>query len=68
MNACLLEFLDDIAYLAHAAYKVGFSNILSLLDDPPMDDLNNFLGYIHAWAVSVEGHHDAEGTHALMSR
>ncbi len=57
------KFMDDIACLAHDTYKLGFSNILSRLDDPPVDDLPNFLGYIQAWAASVEGHHDADGTH-----
>jgi len=45
---------------AHDCLKLGFNNILRLLDNPPMDDLRNFLGYCSAWASAVQSHHDAE--------
>lgn len=47
---------------AHETFKLGFDNILALLDTPPTNDLKNFLGYCEAWAVCLEQHHASEGT------
>ena len=55
----LLTILDTI--IAHDTFKSGFDIILRNLDNPPTNDLQNFLGYCLAWARSVEGHHDIEG-------
>lgn len=46
--------------IAHQTYKRGYDIILSHLKNPPSNDLQNFLGYCEAWAVSIEGHHDSE--------
>ncbi|KAI0071411.1 hypothetical protein K474DRAFT_1669051 [Panus rudis PR-1116 ss-1] len=45
---------------AHDVFKVGYDNILRLLENPPVDDMYNFLGYCLAWAVALEHHHDVE--------
>lgn len=45
---------------AHSTYKIGYDNIVSLLDRLPTDDIANFLGYCEAWAKAIEGHHDSE--------
>ncbi|KAJ7128679.1 hypothetical protein C8R44DRAFT_667061 [Mycena epipterygia] len=45
---------------AHDTYRLGYATILRHLEEPPMDDLDNFLGYCRAWASSIVGHHDAE--------
>jgi len=45
---------------AHETFKRGYDIILTHLQEPPNDDLKNFLGYCEAWAVSIEGHHDSE--------
>ncbi|KAH7930347.1 hypothetical protein BV22DRAFT_1055309 [Leucogyrophana mollusca] len=45
---------------AHEIFKLGYSNIVSRLDDPPMNDLKNFLGYCSAWAKTLGHHHDTE--------
>ncbi|KAK7685704.1 hypothetical protein QCA50_011048 [Cerrena zonata] len=40
---------------AHDAFKLGYDMILKILENPPNNDLANFLGYCLAWASSVEG-------------
>jgi hypothetical protein len=55
-----LLLLPFIFTLAHGVFKRGYEIILPLLDDPPKDDLHNFLGYCEAWAASIESHHEAE--------
>jgi len=45
---------------AHNVYKLGHSQIINKLADPPLDDLDNFLGYCRTWAISIVGHHDSE--------
>ncbi|CAL1714139.1 unnamed protein product [Somion occarium] len=45
---------------AHDVFKAGCDSILRHLDNPPRDDLANFLGYCLAWAESIIEHHDAE--------
>ncbi|KAJ7634743.1 hypothetical protein FB45DRAFT_909731 [Roridomyces roridus] len=44
----------------HETYRLGFRTIIRHLDKPPMDDLDNFLGYVRAWANSIVEHHDSE--------
>ncbi|KAJ7204653.1 hypothetical protein GGX14DRAFT_645750 [Mycena pura] len=44
----------------HDLYKLAYKTILPHLDKPPLDDLDNFLGYCRAWASSIVGHHDSE--------
>ncbi|KAJ6588748.1 hypothetical protein B0H19DRAFT_1100954 [Mycena capillaripes] len=44
----------------HDLYKLAYKTILPHLDNPPLDDLDNFLGYCRAWATSIVGHHDSE--------
>ncbi|KAF7316364.1 Hemerythrin domain-containing protein [Mycena indigotica] len=44
----------------HDLYKSAYKTILPHLDNPPLDDLDNFLGYTRAWASSIVGHHDSE--------
>lgn len=45
---------------AHLTYELGYKSIVPKLDDPPMDDLKNFLGYCEAWGHSIVHHHDTE--------
>ncbi|KAJ7469702.1 hypothetical protein FB451DRAFT_1255313 [Mycena latifolia] len=45
---------------AHDTYRLAYQTILPHLDSPPIDDLDNFLGYTRAWASSIVGHHNAE--------
>lgn len=45
---------------AHASLRVGYENILRVLEDPPLNDLQNFLGYCSAWTDVVKEHHDSE--------
>jgi len=44
----------------HDLYKLAYKTILPHLDKPPLEDLDNFLGYCRAWASSIVGHHDSE--------
>ncbi|KAF7325853.1 hypothetical protein MKEN_00436000 [Mycena kentingensis (nom. inval.)] len=44
----------------HELYKTAYKQILPHLDNPPLDDLFNFLFYVRAWASSIVGHHDSE--------
>ncbi|KAJ7741424.1 hypothetical protein DFH07DRAFT_838041 [Mycena maculata] len=44
----------------HDTYKLAYKTIIPHLDKPPLDDLDNFLGYCRAWASSIVGHHDSE--------
>lgn len=57
----ILTFTVHTWGVAHNVLKLGFDNILEHLENPPSDDLKNFLGYCQAWADSLHGHHDAEG-------
>ncbi|CDO74766.1 hypothetical protein BN946_scf185001.g14 [Trametes cinnabarina] len=54
------ELLQWNMKLAHLTYEKGYDIILPLLDNPPKDDLPNFLGYCEAWAHSIVHHHDTE--------
>ncbi|KAF8079200.1 hypothetical protein FPV67DRAFT_1467856 [Lyophyllum atratum] len=45
---------------AHDTFKLGYDIILSHLESPPQADLQNFLGYCEAWALSIESHHASE--------
>jgi hypothetical protein len=56
----LLFSQPHISFTAHQTFKRGYDIILSHLKNPPSEDLQNFLGYCEAWAVSIEGHHDSE--------
>jgi hypothetical protein len=47
----------------HTLLKLGYQNIMTHLDNPPRDDLDNFLGYCEAWAATIDNHHDSEGVH-----
>ena len=47
---------------AHATFKLGYEVILPLLDKPPTNDLQNFLGYCEAWANAIASHHDSEAS------
>ncbi|KAJ7754522.1 hypothetical protein B0H16DRAFT_1662884 [Mycena metata] len=44
----------------HDLYKLAYETIIPHLDNPPLNDLDNFLGYCRAWASSIVGHHDSE--------
>jgi len=44
----------------HETYRLAYKTIIPHLDKPPLEDLDNFLGYIRAWASSIVGHHDSE--------
>ncbi|KAK9350189.1 hypothetical protein V1505DRAFT_72825 [Lipomyces doorenjongii] len=46
----------------HFAFETAFYNTLKLLEKPPYNDLNNFLGYCEAWCTTLIGHHDGEET------
>ncbi|KAF8574056.1 hypothetical protein K439DRAFT_1420908 [Ramaria rubella] len=48
--------------LAHKSYQKGFESVLSHLDDPPLDDLKNFLGYCEACLLAISYHHHVEET------
>ncbi|KAJ7758202.1 hypothetical protein DFH07DRAFT_741888 [Mycena maculata] len=54
------EMLQYNMIHAHNTFKFGYDIILTQLDNPPTDDLKNFLGYCEAWVDSIEGHHQAE--------
>jgi len=54
------EMLQYNMIHAHNTFKFGYDIITSHLDNPPMDDIKNFLGYCEAWVDSIEGHHQAE--------
>ncbi|EIN08723.1 hypothetical protein PUNSTDRAFT_102186 [Punctularia strigosozonata HHB-11173 SS5] len=54
------EMLQYNMIHAHNTFKFGYDIIVSHLDNPPLDDLKNFIGYCQAWVDSIEGHHDAE--------
>ncbi|KAH9849415.1 hypothetical protein C2E23DRAFT_737468 [Lenzites betulinus] len=54
------ELLHWNMKLAHATYEKGYENIVSLLDNPPSNDLKNFLGYCEAWVHSILHHHETE--------
>ncbi|KAI5118797.1 hypothetical protein M0805_005139 [Coniferiporia weirii] len=45
---------------AHNTFKLGYETIISLLGNPPEQDIGNFLGYCEAWALSIVHHHDTE--------
>lgn len=44
----------------HNTFKLGLERILPLLDNPPTNDIPNFLGYCEAWATGLVGHHESE--------
>ncbi|GJJ11178.1 hypothetical protein Clacol_005410 [Clathrus columnatus] len=46
--------------VAHEMIKSGYNSILGHLENPPMNDLSNFLGYCAVWADIVEKHHGVE--------
>jgi uncharacterized protein YfbU (UPF0304 family) len=52
----------------HKVLKKGYEIIMFNLDNPPMDDLENFLGYCKAWADTIANHHDSEGASRTSSR
>jgi len=54
------EFPQYTMIRAHGVFKLGFEIMLENLENPPMKDLDNFLGYCFAWASSLDGHHDSE--------
>ncbi|KZW02261.1 hypothetical protein EXIGLDRAFT_735740 [Exidia glandulosa HHB12029] len=54
------EMLQYNMIHAHNTFKFGYDIILKHLDNPPTNDLPNFIGYCEAWAISIVGHHDAE--------
>ncbi|KAH9896812.1 hypothetical protein C8Q73DRAFT_426929 [Cubamyces lactineus] len=54
------EFIHWNMKLAHRTFEEGYGIIVSKLDNPPTDDLKNFLGYCEAWAHSIIHHHDTE--------
>ncbi|KAJ6546199.1 hypothetical protein DFH09DRAFT_1171469 [Mycena vulgaris] len=45
---------------AHDTYRLAYQIIFPLLDRPPVDDLDSFLGYCRSWTSPIVGHHDAE--------
>jgi len=45
---------------AHFTFKAGYDSILKHLDNPPTDDLGNFLGYCQSWAGAIDQHHGHE--------
>ena len=47
--------------MAHKMLKAGLDSILEYLEQPPLHDLPNFLGYCGAWARILSHHHDVEG-------
>ena len=50
----------------HNTFKIGLERILPLLNDPPSNDLPNFLGYCETWAAALAGHHDSEGARVVI--
>ncbi|KAK9316087.1 hypothetical protein V1522DRAFT_420719 [Lipomyces starkeyi] len=44
----------------HYAFETAFNNTLKLLEEPPCNDLHNFLGYCKAWCTTLISHHDNE--------
>jgi len=46
--------------LVHNVLKMACNNILKHLENPPMDDLPNFLGYCQTWVSLLEAHHTSE--------
>ncbi|GBE86103.1 hypothetical protein SCP_0806270 [Sparassis crispa] len=53
-------FLQYQMINAHITFKCGYDSILTHLENPPLRDLSNFLGYCEAWAHSVHEHHESE--------
>jgi hypothetical protein len=51
---------------AHKVFERGYDVIAAGLDEPPVRDLQNFLGYCDAWAQSIEHHHDSEVRRLLV--
>jgi len=47
--------------IVHDVFKLGHANILKQLENPPLDDLPNFLGYCNSWVSMIIAHHDTEG-------
>ncbi|KAK9379676.1 uncharacterized protein V2V93DRAFT_373325 [Kockiozyma suomiensis] len=47
-------------HAVHITFEKGFNNILVLLENPPVHDLYNFLGYARSWATSLLFHHESE--------
>jgi hypothetical protein len=45
----------------HTFLELGYTNILAHLENPPRDDLPNFLGSCKAWTYVIAVHHDTEG-------
>jgi hypothetical protein len=58
-GAARLEFN---MYQVHHIIKSGHDTIMFNLNNPPRDDLENFLGYCEAWADVIETHHDIQRT------
>ncbi|KAJ7676382.1 hypothetical protein B0H17DRAFT_1334491 [Mycena rosella] len=56
----LYERLQASMGHAHDTYRFAYQTIFPHLDSPPVEDLDNFLGYVRAWASSIGGFHDAE--------
>ncbi|KAI0659127.1 hypothetical protein C8Q70DRAFT_152040 [Cubamyces menziesii] len=54
------EYIHWNMKLAHKTFEEGYNVIVSKLDDPPTNDLKNFLGYCEAWAHAISHHHDTE--------
>lgn len=46
--------------VAHETVKNGFNSIYGHLENPPMNDLGNFLSYCTVWTDIVEKHHGVE--------
>ena len=60
---CMFSSLCDVVktvLAAHETFKLGYDKINTVLADPPLDDLDNFLGYCSAWAEAIGEHHDSE--------
>ncbi|KAK9246523.1 hypothetical protein V1506DRAFT_166353 [Lipomyces tetrasporus] len=51
---------QEVMRRAHFAFETAFYNTLKILENPPRDDLRNFLGYCEAWCTTLVHHHDVE--------
>ncbi|KAH7100334.1 hypothetical protein BKA62DRAFT_771604 [Auriculariales sp. MPI-PUGE-AT-0066] len=52
--------LQWIMQRAHSVIKQGYASIMKHLDNPPLDDLTNFIGYCDSWVGCIVNHHDSE--------
>ena len=46
--------------LAHNLFKTAYNSIRRHLENPPTNDIPNFMGYCEAFVDAIDHHHDGE--------